>query len=332
MKTSMNILMNILILSLTVLSLEPAAHAQVRVDVSTEFSSIWHASAVTLLPGKMDCVDLYETPLHDSYVAAIEMSDGPLRLLLLDQARMGDPNDRAAILLDRLVQRSGQIHLPPITSPSGVILALSNERIGRPVELQVTIYRTGSRPAAAVEGLKRLIETPVIAVEAFFKVPPLTISVRPCGLAEDRPDGDIIICTELISGLQEHDLAKALNPMLLLELGYLLQLHGVLPGVDAGITPDHFAARVLKYDPESIDALIRWVDLNDPVKRAIVQLASPYQHTISVRRARNLKLLSLLPDDAIPGGTGPPASPGTPLAQAGTIAANRDVQKTFPKY
>lgn len=64
-----------------------------------------------------------------------------------------------------------------------------------------------------------------------------------------------------------------------------------LPGYDNEDVADEFAAMSLaQVKPEFVDDYIKWLELNDSVTEAVIQLTQGDRHTLSVQRARNLRI------------------------------------------
>jgi len=95
---------------------------------------------------------------------------------------------------------------------------------------------------------------------------------------------------QLIAELSEKNLAGALYPILFHELAHSLLFLWDLPGYDNEDVADEFAAIFLsQLKTQYVDDYIRWLELNDSVSEAVVQLTQGDRHTLSVQRARNLR-------------------------------------------
>ncbi len=287
--------------SLTLLAtlLSSNASAQVSVEVSPVYSAVHYANSRQLLPGDMEIVELRWTPNNDQYKATIQTRGGPLHLLAIDRRDIMANNPKPTALLDRFVLRRTFIDLPGLPSQQGVALVLLNDTQVA-VHLNMNVFRIGKRSSAIVAKIREGLEVPIKSLDRVYVLPKFKVHVRPCASANAFSNPDIVICTELLAELTEKNVSEAVVPILLHEMAHsLLYLWG-LPGYDNEDIADEFAAALLaKYIPSYVNAYIRWLESNDSVTEAVVQLVNGDRHTISIQRARNMKAALAKPDELL---------------------------------
>jgi Putative metallopeptidase len=271
--------------------------SQVSVEVSQLYSAVHYTKLRTLLPGEIETVLLQAKPYKDSYKAILKVRGASLRLLALDHRDVITRNAKPSILMNQLASGSSLATLPTLPSEEGVDVVLKNET-QTPVSLDFVVYRARLLSAADRQWIKDLLEMSVTPLDKVFKLPRFKIKVAPCGSVNAYSDPDVTICTELIADLVERELQMALTPILLHEMAHsLLYLWG-LPGHDNEDIADEFAAFILGKDmAESTEAYIKWLESNDSVTEAVIQLVNGDRHTISIQRARNMKAALLKADE-----------------------------------
>lgn len=268
----------------------PPVFAQVSVEVSTAYSAIQYVNSRKLMPGDKEVFDLEATPFDDAYKANLSIRSGPLRIVVVDSRDINTQNPKPTLLMDRVASGTSLIDFPRLPSKEGIAVILMNQ--GRlPVLFELTVFRLGSRPSNIAAGFKRYVELPVLALDHVYKLPKFRVQVKPCGSSNAYSNPDTVICTELLAELSEKGLTGALYPILLHELAHSLLFLWDLPGYDNEDVADEFAAIFLAhFRPDLVDDYIKWLDLNDSVTEAVVQLVQGDRHTLSVQRARNLKI------------------------------------------
>lgn len=288
----------ITIVSITYIGI-PSAFGQVTVEVSRIHSAVHYANIVRLAPGQTEIVELLPTPNQDQYKAIVQVPQGTLRLVAIDGRDIEADNPNPHFLIDRSVSGSERIDLPRLPSSKGVAAVLANVTNSY-VDAQITVFRVGERTPQVVSNIKKWIEIPINALNLIYNLPSFKVSLRPCGFSSAYSDPNIVICTELLADLTEKNLADALMPILLHELAHsLLYLWG-LPGYDNEDVADEFAAVFLaSHSPELINVYIKWLERNDSITEAVVQLINGDRHTISIQRARNMKAALTKPDELL---------------------------------
>lgn len=135
------------------------------------------------------------------------------------------------------------------------------------------MYRIGGRPQKIVEDVKEWLERPIRVIEKYYYLPTFTVSLKPCGYQNAYSDPNAVICSELFAEFFEKQLIGAVYPIMFHEVAHtLLQLWG-LPGYDNEDIADSFAAASLATTmPDYMDEFIKWLELQDSVKEAFVQL------------------------------------------------------------
>ncbi len=263
--------------------------AQVSVYVSPDYSAVHHRWSGALGPGQTTFVSLPDNPYHDRYLASVNAPGGTVRLVVFDNRDIGRQDAKQTFLLDKTVDSSLQIGLPAIPSARGITLVIKN--VGQSsVVTTATVFRVGRRPPEIVNQLHEYIEMPIKALDAFYVLPQFVLTVKPCGTVNAFSSPDIVICTELIADLADRDLSEALHAVVLHEVAHSLLFLWKLPGHDSEDMADGFVAAFLGHEAsESLEALIKYLEAQDSIQEAVVQLVNGDRHTVSVQRARNLK-------------------------------------------
>lgn len=268
----------------------PLVEAQILLAVSTKYSAIQHAHVGTLPPGGYDDARLFQT--SDRYTAYVRTKNGSARVMLFDPAKLRAGADEGGLVLEKRVDGEATVDLPEVTAPGGNIFVVLNQNTG-PVDVQILVFRRGDRPVVTADAFKRWLQIPMDAVQRFYRVPSILVSVEPCGVAtafSTRSRGDIVVCTELIADLEKQRAGLALHPILLHELAHSLLLLWGLPGYDNEDIADEFAiVLTARASPDAVADLIAWLESQDSLTEAVLQLVNGDRHTISTQRARNMR-------------------------------------------
>lgn len=264
--------------------------AQVTIEVSPRFSAISYSNSVKLSLGGEEIFELNEPPTTDSYNLIYSVRNAPLSLIVLDRQDAITNNPNPSFLINKVISQDSFLLLPKTKSRKGLIVALANES-NKVAELAYVVFRIGTRSPAVVNQIKKVIEIPIKALDEFYILPKFKISILPCGTANAFSSPDIIICSELISDLFERGLSDALYPILLHEVAHSLLNLWNLPGYDNEDLADEFAATMLsRVDSSYNNAFIKYLEDSDSITEAIVQLNEGSRHTISIQRARNIRI------------------------------------------
>lgn len=282
------ILFILLTLYITTMATEEA-FGQVTVRVTDDYSAVHYSGNLNLKPDAFEAIDLPWNEFGDSYRVHVRGGSVGVSLVVLDgrERATNNPNPRPRI--SRTVTGPQIVPVSKPESREGLMLVLMNkERISASVG--VVVYRIGKRPQQMRSLIKDIVSLPIIALDRFYTLPKLTITVAPCGSANAYSMPDIVVCTELIADLTEKGVPNALHPILLHELAHsLLNLWG-LPGYDNEDMADEFAAAFLaKWSQNAMADFIRWFEMQDAVGEAVAQLVNGGRHSLSIQRARNMR-------------------------------------------
>lgn len=272
------------------------AFAEVTIVVSPEYRAIHYSALVKLKPGQIEVIDLHLNEAGDSYVVFTRTRSRGASLIVLDGRDRASNNLAPSPIFNQPIsgQASFTIAKPP--SKEGLIAVLANKS-SSDIEVAMRIDRVGIRTPEIRDRVRDWVAIPYEALNSVYRVPAITITVRPCGQINAFSAPDIIICSELIADLAERNLVNALHPILLHELAHSVLNIWNLPGYDNEDIADEFAAVLLaKLAPEILDDYIRWLESNDSVAEAVVQLVSGGRHAISVQRARNMRRIMSNPE------------------------------------
>jgi hypothetical protein len=261
----------------------------VSVEVSPSYSAIQYANAGTLMPGENEVFDLASTPYNDAYFVRLSINSTQLRLVVVDRRDVITKNPNPVFLMNRVVTGAPFIDLPTLPSKEGISVILDNE--GQlPVTFGIKVFRLGQRPSNVVVEIKKYVEHAIKSLDTVYKLPRFKVQVKPCGVSNAFSNPDIVICTELLAELIEKDLALALYPILFHELAHSLLYLWDLPGYDNEDVADEFATVFLsRLKLDVLGDYLKWLELNDSVTEAVLQLTQGDRHTLSVQRARNMR-------------------------------------------
>jgi hypothetical protein len=272
------------------------ASAEIVIVVAPEYRAIHYSASVKLKPGQIEVIDLHLNEAGDSYVVFTRTRSLSALLVVLDGRDRASNNLAPSPILNQSLsgQMSFNIARPP--SKEGLIVVLAN-RSNSDIEVAIRIDRVGIRTPEIRDRVRDWVAIPFEALNSVYRLPAITITVRPCGQINAFSAPDIVICSELIADLIERNLANALHPILLHELAHSVLNIWNLPGYDNEDIADEFVAVLLaKLAPEILGDYIRWLERNDSIAEAVVQLVSGGRHTISVQRARNMQRIMRDPE------------------------------------
>lgn len=268
---------------------EPA----ISVTVSPDFRAIHYVYEGYLTRGK----NIYtELPAFndgkDTYVVETRVSAPGVSFIIIDdrdrQANKPDPEYLEQHLL------SGQERFKLMAAPSdqGTLMYVAN-MTDQPVWLSIRIDRTGYRPPSVNEPLAKYISSLPRAVAIQYRVPALKIEVEPCGFENAIATSErIVLCSELVNDLIEHDEFAAIHPILAHELAHKLLWSWRIPGWDDEDLADEFAGVIFAQPSEGpekeLAALIQWLERRDPVAERLARDAGD-THSLGIERAQALR-------------------------------------------
>ncbi len=262
--------------------------AKIHVKVSGNYSSIDVYKKIVLAPGKLSTVWLPKPKLDDQYFIKFKANEkDKVFYWLLDGKEANSPS--ADLLLEGTFSSNKNLELPKKVSEKGFLLALGNKQKYRNINLELIVFRVGKRSKELTNAIKTLIENAVKGITNFYHVPDFNIYVMPCGISNAFSAPDIIICTELLSDLNKHDLNNALIPILLHELAHSLLNLWNLPGYNNEDIADEFVVVYLGEIEPFINDFEKFLIRNDPISEALVIIYKGDRHSLSIQRVRNLR-------------------------------------------
>jgi hypothetical protein len=283
--------MRLIVLSFIIFILSIPCVAQISVNVSEKYGAIHYSNVVEFTPGKVVSIDLHLNDYRDEYKVYYHVPTGGLTMIVLDGRDRKTNNQSPNALHESRLVGVGFTSLPALPSNEGAILAFVN-RGSTVVRGEIRVDRIGTRPIAIRKTIENIVALPVRSLNKAYVLPKLSITVKPCGQINAFSTPDIVICSELIAELSEKDLAYALWPVVLHELGHSILWIWKIPGYDNEDVVDNFAAAMLaKVAPKAIEQYVSWFESMDPIAEAAARLASASKHPLSIHRARALQKL-----------------------------------------
>jgi hypothetical protein len=268
-----------------------AAQAQTSVpytlNVSNDYSAIEIANEISILPSQWLQVEQPLKPTGDSYVAFLRFDRGELRVRVLDAMT-------SQVLGEDTLTAAGPVLLPDSDQPLRLVVG----NVGTfPLDVALTVFRVGARDRQLVAEFRKVVERPLLWLNSVFELPNLAVTVRPCGMVNAFSRGrEVVICTEIVADLINRNLHSALDVVVLHEAAHsLLNVWG-LPGYANEDVADEFAAVVTREAPVTVEAFARWLEQQNSMNEALVQLFYGDRHTISIQRARNVRAAAADPE------------------------------------
>lgn len=266
------------------------AYPQVTVDVRADYSAVHFSRSLGLGPREAELVTLQLNAFKDHYSATVEVRGGEARVFLLDNRDVKERAPTPRLLRDFSVSGRRELSFPAPPTSAGATLVVRNESSLSHLEVQIIVYRIGLRSKDAIAQMRQWVELPVNALSMDYMLPRFKVTIQPCGLTNAYSTPDIVVCTELLNDLNEQHLNWALQPILLHELAHSLLYCWGLPGYDNEDLADEFAAMFLAQTCDRcVDDVVTWLEKQDPVREAILQLTNGDRHALSIQRARNMK-------------------------------------------
>ncbi|HZO00601.1 MAG TPA: DUF4344 domain-containing metallopeptidase, partial [Burkholderiales bacterium] len=126
-------------------------------------------------------------------------------------------------------------------------------------------------------------------IEAVYRVPTITLRVRPCGVVNAFSSPDITLCTELMDTMFREGWHDAIRVVLYHELAHSLLRLWELPGYNNEDLADEFAVLHASDSPRAIEQISRWFESRTPLQRAAVEVQMAGGHAPSAVRAKRAR-------------------------------------------
>lgn len=263
------------------------------VTISSEFRAIHYVyegyvspkeSIYTALPAFDNGRDIY-------FVQSQTSAPGLALVIVDDRDRQANKPDPEFLERRSLIGRE-RFQLKPAPSDQGTVMYVVNTT-DAPVWLSIRIDRKGYRPPSVNDPLAEYMSSLPRAVAQLYRVPPLRIEVKPCGFENAIATSEkILVCSELVNDLIEHDEFAAIHAIIAHELSHKLLWSWRIPGWDNEDLADEFAGVIFAQPsngPEKeLNAFIRWLDRRDPVAERLAREAGD-THSLGIERARALR-------------------------------------------
>ena len=264
--------------------------AQVSVEVSPKYSAISYSNSLSLASDEKEIFELPGPPMKDTYQLIYSVNPGVLNIVVFDRINFINQNPDPVFLVNKSITGTSLLPLPIGSSKEGLVISLINDS-SQTTGLDYTVFRIGNRSPNVVLQLKNVVEAPILAMNEFYRLPKFKLVVIPCGSVNAYSSPDIVICSELIADLYEKDLTGALYPIIYHEMAHTLLNLWNLPGFDNEDIADEFAAAMLaRAFPNRIKDFITYLENKDSTTEAIIQLTKGSRHTLSIQRARNMRV------------------------------------------
>lgn len=275
-----------------------ALHARAEVFVSKSFSTDSLQKQADVGAGKYWVLPLANRPVGDVYEVRVDLGNAvykDISAFVIDEENMGRFRQRRSYHAGGVQKGISPFSFRvTIRNPGKHYLVLDNsDALIINKSVTVTIKQIRTLPDGAAEYLKAELEKTYGGLKQQLVFPDFNISVKPCGQANaysSLVNGDIILCTEMISRLAKKP--GALLGVISHELGHtLLNLWGI-PGGDNEDTADEFASVVLlaKEDGgKAIEEYAAYFERGNAEKEAEFILRTGDRHSLSIQRIRNIR-------------------------------------------
>ena len=276
------------------------AFAEVNIVISDDYQAIHYAVETELQAGKRIFFHLPLNAYGDHYVVDTKTELPGIELWVLDAKDVESRNPDPTLLARQALsgEQSFRIDAPP--SASGAFGVLTNESESL-LKITARVRMVGKRPKEVTENIRKLFILPFEAVDVFYELPEISVFISPCAMEKIFPKPDIHICTELVADMSSKGLSKALIPIFLNELARFLHARWKLPiDIDEEIA-DEFAVAILATSiPESLEDLIDWLKIKDPITDAVLSiLPNKEKFSQSISRARKIRKMFDNPAPAV---------------------------------
>ena len=151
--------------------------------------------------------------------------------------------------------------------PRNAILTVSPEQEGASF-LRLRVLRHGTRSHESLVATIRFLRESTDRIEAVYRVPTITLRVRPCGVVNAFSSPDITLCTELMDTMHREGWHDAIRVVLYHELAHSLLRLWELPGYDNEDLADEFAVLHAADSPKAIEQISRWFESRNALQKA----------------------------------------------------------------
>jgi hypothetical protein len=266
----------------------PAAEAQITVRVSEQYAAIEHPLA-SALPN-MPTTKLYRVVSNeqsDEYRVRV-LKSVSVQIEMIDDRELGDSKKPALSLSMLKKELVGPALFKLPLAPHGAAVLVQTNRASDLENVQ--IIRTGIRRKVSTEPMRKLLSAIPESLAEVYKVPKFKIELKPCGVANAFSSPDITICSELTAELFLKELHRAIYVIEAHEIAHSLLRLWDLPGHDNEDIADELATVLVAHtDKAAIAEYIKFLEDQDSVAEAVMQIQSGDRHTISIQRARNMR-------------------------------------------
>ncbi len=262
------------------------AHAGVIIEVSEDFVAIEQDANRIVSRQKPYATELPRIAVTDSYAVLIGRVPVPMNVEVRDDVG-GQPGKRSLV---RFAESSlgGALEVPP-GLPGNATLVVAPEQDDVSARLRLRVLRHGIRSHESRVQTIRFLRESIDRIERVYRVPTITLRVRPCGVVNAFSAPDITVCTELIDTMYRHGWHDAIRVVLYHELAHsLLRLWGLPEWKDENLA-DEFAVLQASDSPRAIEQISLWFEERNPLQAAAAQVQMGGGHAMPAVRARNAR-------------------------------------------
>lgn len=259
------------------------AHARIIIEISENYVAIEHEASRMVSREKPYTAPLPRIVNNDSYSLLIGRVSAPLYVEVRDEA--GAPGKPAPVRFAGSSHGGTEI-LPGL--PRNAILTVSPEQEGAS-RLRLRVLRQGTRSHESLVATIRFLRESTDRIEALYRVPTITLRVRPCGVVNAFSSPDITLCTELMDTMFREGWHDAIRVVLYHELAHSLLRLWDLPGYDNEDLADEFAVLHAGDSPRAIEQISRWFESRDLLQKAATQVQMAGGHAPSALRAKRAR-------------------------------------------
>ena len=247
------------------------AHARIIIEISENYAAIEHEASRRISREKHGRPPRIVN--NDSYSVLIGRVSAPLNVEVRDEA--AGPGKQAPVRFAGSSLGGTQEVLPGL--PRNAILTVSPEQEGASF-LRLRVLRHGTRSHESLVATIRFLRESTDRIEAVYRVPTITLRVRPCGVVNAFSSPDITLCTELMDTMHREGWHDAIRVVLYHELAHSLLRLWELPGYDNEDLADEFAVLHAADSPKAIEQISRWFESRNALQKAAaeVQMAGPH--------------------------------------------------------
>ena len=260
------------------------AHARIIIEISENYVAIEHEASRMVSREKPYTASLPRIANNDSYSVLIGRVSAPLYVEVRDDAAA--PGKQAPVRFAGSSLGGTQEVLPGL--PRNAILTVSPEQEGAS-RLRLRVLRQGTRSHESLVATIRFLRESTDRIEAVYRVPTITLRVRPCGVVNAFSSPDITLCTELMDTMFREGWHDAIRVVLYHELAHSLLRLWELPGYNNEDLADEFAVLHASDSPRAIEQISRWFESRNPIQKAAVQVQMAGGHAPSALRAKRAR-------------------------------------------